>query len=469
MRQQHEMDSTQQVSLQQHEKDLVSKISELSHELECQKMEVGYQRSQCASLQQRCSALEQENSQLRGETQRCQMQASSQLQENSQLREALRGETQETGQLREALRGETQRCQMRASSQLQENCQLREALRSQTQETGQLRDALRDQTQKNVTMTQKLQYQLGLKEDALQSQVSLREEGSAALRELELALSQAMAEIRTLQVRKTSNEIDHWKVSRHEILVLQGKMLGHGAWGYVAEGKFRGKSVAVKCLHEEIMSQQTVERVHREIRTMAHVRHPNLVLFIAAVIDEGPPMIISELLDTNLRTAYENRLLIDTDTKIEILHAIACALNYLHKQREPIIHRDVSAPNVLLEATGNGKWTPKVSDFGSANLARLSQTLGEGAIIYAAPETYPESPHRAAHTPKIDVYSYGVLLGEVLTEQLPNPEVLFYTLQHIEAQWPQIHRLMVMCTKQSPNERPDMATVIEHMDTFCPL
>lgn len=317
-------------------------------------------------------------------------------------------------------------------------------------------------------MLQHLQYQLSLKEEAFKNEEMLHNESNAALRNMELALNRALAENRSLQLQQNPPEIaDHWKVSRHEIF-LKGANLGQGAWGYVAEGKFRGKSVAVKCLHEEIMTHQTVERIHREIRTMASVRHPNLVLFIAAVLDEGPPMIVSELLDTNLRKAYENKRLKSANTKLEILHGVACALNYLHKLCEPIIHRDLSAPNVLLKAAGNDRWTPKVSDFGSANLARLSQTLGEGAIIYSAPETFPQSLRSVViHTTKIDVYSYGVLLGEVFTEQLPNPDTLFYTLQHIEAQWPHIHNLMLRCIKRNPEERPDMDTVItEHLETL---
>jgi len=102
---------------------------------------------------------------------------------------------------------------------------------------------------------------------------------------------------------------------------------------------------------------------------MAQVRHPNLVLFIAAVLnDRTGPMIITEILDTNLRTAYEeNRL---GSNKVRIFQEIASALNYLHLHREPIIHRDVSTPNVLLQTVANNVWKAKLSDFGSANLVR---------------------------------------------------------------------------------------------------
>ena len=79
------------------------------------------------------------------------------------------------------------------------------------------------------------------------------------------------------------------------------KFLGTGAWGYVVEGTFRGQRVAVKCLHDMIQSPNFVELMRKEIAIMAQVRHPNLVLLIAAVMDtKNSPLIITELLETSL-------------------------------------------------------------------------------------------------------------------------------------------------------------------------
>ena len=309
-----------------------------------------------------------------------------------------------------------------------------------------------------------LQQQLTLKEKALDDEVQKHSETCAALQNMQQALDRVREENLHLKQSQRPAEVeDHWRISRNEVVINQGVMLGSGAWGYVAEGQFRGKKVAVKCLHEQIVASQTLDRVHREIRTMASIRHPNIVLFVAAVLDtNGPPLIISELLDTSLRRAYQNHQLSCTETKLEILHGVACALNYLHKLHQPIIHRDVSSANVLLKAAGNDKWTPKLSDFGSANLAQSSQTLGEGAIIYSAPEAFPNYPNSLSQpqTTKIDVYSFGVLTGELLTEQLPDPSTLPSTLETVGAKWPLLHTLIVNCTKHNPLHRPDMNTVI---------
>ena len=190
-------------------------------------------------------------------------------------------------------------------------------------------------------------------------------------------------------------------IKHNDVKLYQDKRLGGGAWGYVVEGLFRGQRVAVKCVHSLVLSEGTHKRVRREVATMAQVRHPNLVLFIGAVLDDqggGRPLIITELLDTTLRNAYEKSLLERGKARfMNILVEVASALSYLHQHETPIIHRDVSSANVLLEAMAKGRWKAKLSDFGSANWVRQAVTLGEGAIVYTAPEAYPVPPWGGGH------------------------------------------------------------------------
>ena len=126
---------------------------------------------------------------------------------------------------------------------------------------------------------------------------------------------------------------------------------------------------------------------------MVQLRHPNLVLFIAAVLDDqGGPMIITELLDTTLRKAYEDNLLHPgLDQCMDIFRDVASALCYLHD------HRDVSSANVLLKAMANNRWKAKLSDFGSANWAKEAVTMGEGAIVYT-PRSIPVHTCQATTT-----------------------------------------------------------------------
>ena len=253
-------------------------------------------------------------------------------------------------------------------------------------------------------------------------------------------------------------------VSSKEVELFRDRVLGTGAWGFVVEGKFRGKAVAVKCLHQEILSQFTVGQIQREISIMADLRHPNLVLFIAAILDDrSSPRIITELLSITLRRAYhENK--ITQANKLPILHELASALNYLHLHYKPIIHRDVSSTNVLLEKIANDMWKAKLSDFGSANLVRVATTPGEGALVYAAPEMCINA--HSPQAPSVDVYSYGILVCEVTTSTFPDHASFNGLMQLLQSQWPDMYHITEQCTQKSPDERPTMQNIISQLDSL---
>ena len=124
---------------------------------------------------------------------------------------------------------------------------------------------------------------------------------------------------------------DCWKVSHKDVLKTD-KKLGDGGYGAVHEGWFHNQKVAIKQLHQIIVSDTNIEKIHDEINTMSRLRHPNLVLFIGAVFDHpsGNPLIITELMDMSLRDAYEKKLLTSEREKLVIMRDVAAGLNYLH-------------------------------------------------------------------------------------------------------------------------------------------
>ena len=260
------------------------------------------------------------------------------------------------------------------------------------------------------------------------------------------------------------SDISFWLVS-HDEVHSSGQLLGKGGWGSVAVGSFRGQSVAVKELHSSIRSPYYDELLRREISLMAKIRHPNLLLFIAAVLDKpgrSDPIIITELLDTDLRTAYQDGQLASNRVRLFILRDVAAALNYLHLQREPIIHRDVSSANVLLQALPDNKWRGKLSDFGSANIVQYASTPGPGNRQYTAPEVLREEKQST----KMDVYSYGKLLCEIFTNQFPDPKAFPSMMQSMVDNWPLMHQIISSCVEHDPTKRPSMNSIVDQLNTF---
>lgn len=175
-----------------------------------------------------------------------------------------------------------------------------------------------------------------------------------------------------------------WTIARDEI-VITDKVLGQGAWGWVKEGKFRGTTVAVKQMHELIVSPHNRRLFEREMQIAARCRHPNLLQFIGATGDNGLALLVTELLDTDLRTVLGQRSLCHEEV-VTIATDVSRALNYLHLNKPfRIIHRDISSSNVLLWKRED-IYHAKLSDYGAANFIRQCMTASPGACIYAAPE-----------------------------------------------------------------------------------
>ena len=266
---------------------------------------------------------------------------------------------------------------------------------------------------------QQQEQEIQQQEEEIQQKEEELQKKDQQLQQKEQEISQKDEQIQQLQ---KENELT-WVVKTQEIKILEN-ILGTGGWGSVKEGMFRGCKVAVKSIDNEIISPYNLELFSREMNMAARCRHPNLMQFIAAT-DEGIPLIVTELMHTSLRKILTQGQL-HSNQIIPVLVGTACGLNYLHKTTpNPILHRDISSANVLLNPLPDNQWHAKLSDFGSANFMRASHTVGAGNPSYAAPEAFrPEGPH----TPAMDVFSFGVLMYEMCSRrfptQKPNPSML---------------------------------------------
>ena len=267
--------------------------------------------------------------------------------------------------------------------------QLREMQQREENSQRQLRE-----TQQREENSQRQLREIQQREENLQRQ--LREKDQE-VNELELSLSLAQQTISEHRRQETCD----WVISRNEIQMTEN-CLGRGGWGSVNEGTYCGCTVAVKQIHDLILSPHNRLLFEREMNIASACRHPCLLQFIGATNDEGSPLFLTELMEKSLRALFEERPLSETEIRIISLD-VARALNYLHQKKpSPIIHRDVSSANVLLWRQGD-QWRGKVSDYGTANFMQQTMTVAPGAMIYSAPEALSSN-----QTPKVGNHLFQI-------------------------------------------------------------
>ena len=214
-----------------------------------------------------------------------------------------------------------------------------------------------------------------------------------------------------------------------QLVKTEANSLGVGSYGAVYRAKCDQLVCAAKVLHPILFqtrdpsAYRIVERFQREIDFLSRLKHPNIIQYLGSCQDPESrlPVLFMELMDESLtsfleRSASANPPPLPLHIQADIGHDVAQALSHLHHHE--VLHRDLSSNNVLLI----GSRRAKVTDFGMARLLgadpRLTQTYCPGTNGYMSPEALADPPN---YTTKLDVFSCGVLLVQLVTRIWPNP------------------------------------------------
>ena len=365
----------------------------------------------------------------------------------------------------------------------------------QALQEAQSQQALDQRVQDAEARAQNLWTQLQLQERILQERIATAEQSAQQAREqvqvLQQSVNQANTQVEHLQhgmqeantqievlqrrVQEAENRADEaerrarearqegretgdptWVVGRDEI-IFTDEELGRGGWAVVKVAMFRATHVAAKCLYSQIVSNYNRLLFIREMNMAARVRHPNLLQFIGATL-HGELIILTELMPTSVRRELENEHTFSPKQITSISLDVARALNYLHLMYPtPIIHRDISSANVLLEPGPNNSWKAKVSDYGSVNLLQRLRTATPGNPTYAA----PEAENVSLQSPKMDIFSFGVLLVEMCTACFPDVDDRERLIRSI---WqPDMLALIQQCLAEDRDARPSASDIITEL------
>ena len=226
---------------------------------------------------------------------------------------------------------------------------------------------------------------------------------------------------------------------------LTGVKIGAGAYGSVEEVAIPGAICAAKRIHEIFVDRSEIPAAEirrsigqfvRECRLMSNLRHPHVVQFIGVCFFPGSelPVLVMERLLTCVHdlldppplpnTPNPPKTFLPLSLKCSILQNVAEGLAYLHDQSPPIIHRDLSAKNVLLDA----QMVAKIADLGMARMlppdmrAAATMTKAPGAGVYMPPEatvSTSSTGQKSKYDASIDVFSLGVLTIFIISETFP--------------------------------------------------
>ncbi|XP_066532522.1 mitogen-activated protein kinase kinase kinase 7 isoform X2 [Hoplias malabaricus] len=255
-------------------------------------------------------------------------------------------------------------------------------------------------------------------------------------------------------------EIDYADIDVEEVV-------GRGAFGVVCKAKWRGKDVAIKTIESE--SERNAFIV--ELRQLSRVNHPNIVKLYGSC--DNPVCLVMEYAEGGslYNVLHGAEPLPHYTASHAMSWCLQCAqgVSYLHGMKpKALIHRDLKPPNLLLVAGGT---VLKICDFGTACDIQTHMTNNKGSAAWMAPEVFEGNNY----SEKCDVFSWGIILWEVITRRKPFDEIggpafrIMWAVHRgtrpplIKNLPKPIESLMTRCWSKDPSQRPSMEEIVKIM------
>ncbi len=227
------------------------------------------------------------------------------------------------------------------------------------------------------------------------------------------------------------------QITNYEITGVLGK--GGMAVVYRARQLNIQREVAIKVIKPDLAdTEDLLKRFEREANTVASLSHPHILKLFDFGQYEGLLYLVMELLTGGALADEIRQGPLSVDRTARLVDQMAGALDYAHMQG--LIHRDLKPQNILLDQRGNAHLT----DFGIAKILGATTNLTQSGVVMGTPAYMsPEQWQGQALTPQADLYSFGVMVFEMLTGRLPfradTPAAMMY--RHLQELPPPIHTI----------------------------
>ncbi|KAH9698933.1 putative LRR receptor-like serine/threonine-protein kinase [Citrus sinensis] len=295
--------------------------------------------------------------------------------------------------------------------------------------------------------------------------------------------------VTTVNLRGKSYTLKQVKVATRNF--SPRNVIGTGRFGTVYKAELPNQTVAVKMLSSQ--SKHVIDQIGTEVYALTTLKHENIVEFLDGYSKKDLNLLIYEYMEKGSleRALFDanSSTRLDWPTRVRICHGIAKGLKYLHEDNpsRKIVHRNIKPSNILLD----GNLNAKVSDLGLAKLYDEENPYKfiqeKGTVVYMA----PEYAMRKAITEKVDVFSFGIVLLEIIsgqtnakyeanqeTEFLLDTAIVLHSKgrlsELVDKQMPNEHVVMkqakiilelaMRCVDQSPTLRPTMSEVVSELE-----